>query len=198
MIIHNMDQRSDEWFEIRKKKMTASHGQEIGNCGKGLTTYIRKIMYEYFSSAERESFGNKHTERGTQLEPEARFIYEMETGCKVEEVGFIEHSEFVGCSPDGLIGTDGMIEIKCPDDKGYLDLLLDEKPESKYIWQMQMQMLVSERQWCDFMAYNPNFKQSKFIKRYFLDAEKYAKLRTGFLIGEALIKEIENKLKGAK
>ena len=61
-----------------------------------------------------------------------------------------------------------------------------------------MQMLVSERQWCDFMAYNPNFKQSKFIKRYFLDAEKYAKLRTGFLIGEALIKEIENKLKGAK
>ena len=196
MIIHNIAQRSDEWFDIRQKKMTASHGQVIGNCGKGLTSYIRKIMYEYFSSAERESFGNKHTERGNKLEPTARFIYEMHTGQNVEEVGFIEHSEYVGCSPDGLVGTDGMLEIKCPDDKGYLDLLLDKKPESKYIWQMQMQMLVAERNWCDFMAYNPNFKQDKFIQRYYPDPEKYAKLNTGFIMGEALMEEIEKSIKG--
>jgi len=193
MIIHDIDQRSDEWFEIRKLKMTASHAQEIGNNGKGLETYIKSIMQEYYSSAERESFSNKHTERGVELEPEAIFRYEMESKSTVEKVGFVEYSKYVGCSPDGFV-NDGLIEVKCPDDKAYFELLLSGKPESKYVWQMQMQMLTTGRLWCDFVAYNPNFKQDIIIIRYEADLNKFESLRLGFGAGQARIEEIIAKM----
>ena len=90
MTIHNFEQGSDQWHEVRKGKMTASHAQEIGNSGKGLDTYITKLMARVFSSGEQEHFTNAHIERGIELEAQARDIYELQTGNIVEEVGFIE------------------------------------------------------------------------------------------------------------
>jgi len=197
MLNHNIEQGSPEWFEIRKGKLTASHAQAIGNCGKGLDTYIVEMMAEFYSSGEKEQFSNKHTERGEELEPIARDIYQLETGNDVVEVGFVEYNEFVGCSPDGLIGEDGGIEIKAIDDVGYFKYLLNGESEidTKYLWQVQMNLLITGRKWWDFVAYNPNYKKTMCIFRITPDKEKFEALKKGFKIGEAKILEIKNKIK---
>ena len=194
MKIHEIKQQSPEWFNVRKLKATASHATAIGNCGKGLDTYVLEIVAEYLSSADKEQFSNKHTDRGNELEPQARAIYELTTGKDVKQVGFIEHNDYVGCSPDGLIDDDGGLEIKCIDDVGYLKMLLGEEISSDYQWQIQMNLLITGRKWWDFVAYNPNFKQSIIIKRVVPDKDKQEKLSNGFILAENKIKEILNKL----
>jgi putative phage-type endonuclease len=191
MKIHNMEQGSDEWHEIRKLKLTASHAQEISAAGKGLETYTTKIISEYFSSKEKEHYSNTHIERGNELESEARAIYELETGNKVDQVGFIEYSEYVGCSPDGLIGDDGGLEIKCNDDKIFTEYILNGKISSAYIWQVQMSLLITKRKWWDFVSYNPNFKKPLNIIRIEPDPleESQAKLLKGFEVGTNLLRE---------
>ncbi len=193
--IHNMEQRSDEWFAIKKGKASASRAQAIGNGGKGLENYIIEIMAEYYSSAEQENYTNEHMQRGIELEPIAKQVYELENDCEIKEIGFAEYNEFVGCSPDGLIGKEGMIEIKCPSDKVYLDILVNEKIDSGYVWQCQMNMLILERKWCDLIFYNPNFKKSMYIKRLKVDKDKQDKLLKGFKKVEEEIIKIKDKIK---
>lgn len=194
MIIHDIEQRTPEWFELKKFSMGASHAQAIGNCGKGLNSYIIEMMSEAYSEAPRESFTNEHIERGNELEEQARLIYELETGNSVNEVGFVSIDEYVGCSPDGMVNEDGLIEIKCPKDKVFFQFYLDRKIDTKYYWQMQMQMLVTERSWCDYVVYNPNYKQSIIIERVYPDDKYFDKLRKGFVVGSDLIKEIKRKV----
>ncbi len=188
-------QGSPEWFEIRVGKVTASHAQAIGNNGKGLENYILEVVAEMFSSSERERYSNEHTERGSELEPIARAMYELQNDVEVEEIGFAEYNDFVGCSPDGLVGKDGMIEIKCPDDKTYFNLLINEKIDSAYIWQCQMNMLILERKWCDLVFYNPNFEKSMKIFRLEPDKEMFSKLKEGFEKAEAEITRLVSKYK---
>jgi putative phage-type endonuclease len=195
MKIHNnIEQGSDDWFAIRKGKLTASHAQAIGNIGKGLDTYINELMSEYYSSGEKEQFTNKHTERGNELEPVARQIYELENDCVVEQVGFIEYNDYVGCSPDGLIGEDGGLEIKCIDDKGYFQCLLNNEIDSKYIWQVQMNLLITGRRWWDLVIYNPNYQKSMLVYRIEPDNKKQEALLEGFKTGEAQIIKIKEKI----
>ncbi len=193
MEIHNVEQGTDEWFDLRKGRMTGSHAQAIGSAGKGLETYAWEIVSESFSSGEREVYTNKDMERGNELEELAVNGYEMEKDVKVEKVGFISDGDYVGVSPDGLVGEDGMVEIKCPNDVNFFRTLIEKKIDSKYIWQMQMQLLVSGRKWCDFVAYNPNFKQSLLIVRVVPDPVMQEKLKTGLAIGQEKIKQIKSK-----
>ena len=195
MKIIDVIQQSDEWFKLRKGKISGSHAQAIGNCGKGLDTYIIETMSEYFSSGEKERFSNQHTDRGNELEAQARAIYELETGSKVEQVGLVEYNDYVVCSPDGLVGEDGGIEIKCVDDKSYLKLLLDGETDTSYIWQIQMNMLITERKWFDLVIYNPNFEKSISIYRLLPNQEMREKLLKGFNIAEEKIKLIIIKMK---
>lgn len=197
MIIHQCEQRSPEWFKLHKERMTGSHATAIGNVGKGLETYCKKIVCESLSTKTEDGLKSKDCERGNELEPIARQIYSMKTGNKVIEVGFIEQDELIGVSPDGLIGEDGGLEIKCPDDEAYFEYLLDgrEAIASGYIWQVQMNLLVSGRKWWDVVIYNPNFKNSLQIYRIEPDKEKFEKLSNGFTVGKAKILEIKNKLK---
>lgn len=194
MIIHNVEQKSDEWFKLRELRMTASHAQAIGNCGAGLDSYIYQKLSEYYSTAKKEIYTNEDLERGNELEDEARSIYELNTNTEVEQVGFIEYSESVGCSPDGLINDDGGIEIKCPNDLNYFKLLVDFKIKSDYMWQIQMNLLITGRNWWDYVVYNPNFKKDIIIERIEPNKEMFEKLLKGFDKGEKLIKEIINKL----
>ena len=189
MKIHNMEQASPEWFKVRQLKMTASHAQAIASQGKGLETYITELLAEYFSNAEKEHYSNEHTERGNELEPQARTVYELENDCFVEEVGFVEYNEYAGVSPDGLVNSDGLLEIKCPSDKTYMQQLLNKKVPSAYEWQMQYQMLATGREWCDYFVYNPNFKQSFIQIRVLADKEKQDKILVGLKLGEEKIKE---------
>jgi len=193
-MIFNFEQYSEEWWAIRQKKMTGSHAQAIGANGKGLETYITEVMTEYYSSCRPERYSNKDMERGLELEPEAADRYAGETFSVVETVGFVVYSDFIGVSPDRFVSDDGLAEIKCPNDKTYFKLLLDFKIESKYMWQMQMQMLCCNRSWCDYVVYNPNFEQAILIERVLPDEKKFEKLRAGFESGQKMIEEIEAKM----
>lgn len=202
---HLVKQNSPEWFELRLKyPLTASHAQAIGNKGKGLETLCWDKMAEFYSDAENESYTNEHLERGIELEEHARSIYELETGNTVEEVGFVtneEVSKVGGASPDGLVSTDGLIEIKCFADTKHFKMVVefqktnDFKIESQYEWQMQQQMLFTGREWCDFVAFNPNYQKSLLVKRVYRDEKKIEAIKEGLLKGEELINEIKNVLK---
>jgi len=197
-IIKNIPQQSDEWFAMRKGVMTASHAQAIGSCGKGLDSYILELMADFYAITS-DFYTNPDMERGNELEASARLVYEMEKGVTVEEVTFVKMDDCIGCSPDGLIGDDGLLEIKCPNNKNYFLIMLDPKNiDTKYLWQMQMQMLVTGRKWCDYMAYNPNFEKHFTIYRFGVDAEKQSKLLQGFEVGKRAIMELKNQVERTK
>ena len=191
MKIYNFEQRTEDWYNIRKGKMTASNAETIIANGKGLETYIYNLMAEYYSSAEKENYINADMQRGIDLEPEARLEFEFYTDLDVQEVGFIEYNDFIGVSPDGLIGDDGLIEIKCPNDSVYFKLLLSDNIKPEYIAQMQMQLYVTDRQYCYFVSYNPNCEKSLYIKKITRDEEMIEKLKKGLDKGTELIKEIK-------
>ena len=195
MQIKNNVQGSDEWLEDRKGKMTASNAQAIGANGKGLETYIYTMLAEKYSSGEEEKYTNEDMERGNELEAMARKLYELEKDVEIKEVGFVELDDYSGCSPDGLIGDDGLVEIKCPNDKNYFKFLLDGKVDSKYIWQVQMQMLVTKTEWCDLVYFNPNFKPSIKITKVRLDPVAQEKLMIGLGAGRLMIKSMQDKFK---
>lgn len=202
MQIINIQQKTPEWFALRVKyPLTASEAQAIANQGKGLETLVWEKMTERFSIADKERYSNKDLERGVELEPLAREMYELETGNKVEEIGFVINekvSSVGGASPDGKItGQKGLLEIKCFDDKKHFQMIVDKKEkgdfkiESQYEWQMQMQMLFTEEEWADFLAYNPNFKESLLIKRVYADKDKQEEIIKGLKQGEELINKIQ-------
>lgn len=197
MKIHkDIEQQSQEWFDLRKWKMTASNAQAIWNNWKGLETYIVEMMAESFSSAPKEVYSNEHTARGNELEPLARWVYELENMLTVDQVSFIEYNEFIGCSPDGLVWEEWGLEIKCQNDVKHFKMIIDgieKNLDSGYVWQVQMNLWVTKRKWWDLAFYNPNFKESLLVTRIFPDPEKFAALESGFQTGIARIKEIRSK-----
>lgn len=201
MQIHkDITQGSPEWFELRLKyPLTASEAQAIGNQGKGLETLCWEKMAQKYSSADKEQYSNKDLERGKELEPQAISLYELETSNTVETVGFVTNEEISkvgGASPDGLVNEDGLIEVKAFADTKHFKAVIDFKKtgkfeiESQYVWQMQMQMLFTGKKWCDFVAYNPNYKQSLLIQRVEADEEKQKDIIEGLKKGEIIINEI--------
>ena len=187
-MIYGMKQGSPEWFAIRRGRLTASHATAIGNCGKGLTTYVRDIIQNMIK--EPENYTNKDMERGNELEPIARQVYEFEYGVEVVEVGFITYGDYAGCSPDGLIGDDGGLELKARNDKIHLGLLLGDKVDSGTVWQMNFNMLVTGRKWWDFGSYNPNFKKSLIVQRFYPEIVKQDALINGIAKGVGLLKQL--------
>lgn len=193
MKIHNdIIQGSDEWLEMRRGKMSSSHSQEIGNNGKGLETYCKKLVMERYCN-ELEHYTNPDIDRGNELEPLARDIYQIEYE-KVEQVGLVEYSEDFISSPDGLVGKNGLIEIKCMNNMNHFQFIIDKKIQSKWIWQMQGQMLATGRKWCDFVAYNPNFDKSLVVVRVDADQTMQDKILSGIELGKNLIKQLELKI----
>jgi putative phage-type endonuclease len=155
------DQRSDEWYAERLGKFTASAMGKLMAKGAGKTrdTYLRGIRYERECRKPASDYTNAAMERGIELEAEARLSYELVTGRAVTETGFVPHPElpFSGASPDGLVGDDGLVEIKCPGWDQHIRTRDGEPPKRDYLLQMQWQMACCERQWCDFVSYHPDF-----------------------------------------
>lgn len=192
MKIYNCEQGSEEWIKCRLGKLTASTAQAIATNGKGLETLCLEKTAELLTGKPTSTFKSGAMEHGNEFEDEARSVYELETGNKVNQIGFYEYSDYVGVSPDGLIGDDGLIEIKCPTDKTYTEYLLTLKIKPEYYAQMQMQMYIMERKWCDYVVYNSNFKKSIVIKRVFPDTEFVMRLADGIHDG---VETIVNNLK---
>jgi putative phage-type endonuclease len=157
-----MEQRSAEWFATRCGKVTASRVADV--MAKTRTGYsASRVNYEAQLIAERltgtvaESYSNAAMQWGTDVEPQARAAYEFLIGCDVVEIAFADHPTIpnAGASPDGLVGSDGLVEIKCPNTATHLATLLGAGVDGKYIKQMQWQMACTGRQWCDFVSFDP-------------------------------------------
>jgi putative phage-type endonuclease len=169
-----VEQRSNEWFALRLGKVTASRVADLmakTKTGYSATreNYMAQLVVERISNSQAESFTNAAMQWGTDQEPYARAEYEATQGAMVEECGFVSHPtiEMAGASPDGLVGDDGLIEIKCPNTATMIDVLLTGTVASKYNTQMQFQMACTGRQWCDYVVFDPRMpaKAQMFIKR---------------------------------
>lgn len=159
IIIHDVVQGSEEWFACRRGKFTASNFSDLfmGKTTKTYNNLISQVVFERLTGETPESFSNEWMDRGIQLEAEAIERYESETFCKVKRVGFVELNEWVGGSPDGFV-KDGLIEVKCPKFSTLIDYILSGEIPSDYMYQMQGEMMVTGRPWCDFFAYHPKMK----------------------------------------
>jgi len=184
---HNFEQVSDEWFEFKKGKPSASNATPIGANGAGLVTYCMELAMQ-MCGIEKEFYTNKDIERGNEYEPLAATSYEFERGITLKHTGCITNDLYLNvlASPDGLVGKDGGIEIKAKNDTNHFALIQgDLKGVPKN--QIQMTLLLSGRKWWDFVSFNPNFTKSLFIYRVFPDIEYFEKLKTGFIAANKMI-----------
>lgn len=153
-----MQQRTDEWLAARAGKVTASCLDDVmaAKSTAAYQNYMAKLICERLMGSFEQSDTSAAMRRGTELEPFARDFYVVETGAIVEEVGFYEHPtvQNSGASPDGMIGNDGLIEIKCPNTATHIKTLESKIPAKKYMRQMQWQMACTGRKWCDFVSYD--------------------------------------------
>jgi putative phage-type endonuclease len=160
-MIEMMDQGTEEWFTIRIGKVTASRVADvIAKTKTGYSAsrdnYMAQLVCERLTGQKGESFTNAAMQHGTETEPLARAAYEALKDVLVDEVGFVTHPtiEMAGASPDGMVGEDGLIEIKCPNTATHIDTLLSQTVPGKYNTQMQFQMACTGRQWCDFVSFD--------------------------------------------
>jgi putative phage-type endonuclease len=167
-------QGSTEWFYQRLGKVTASRVADvIAKTKTGYSTsrdnYMAQLVVERLTFTKTESYTNAAMQWGTDTEPFARAAYEATHGVMVEEVGFVRHPsiEWAGASPDGLVGDDGCIEIKCPNTLTMIETLLSQKVPGKYFTQMQFQLACTGRKWCDYVVFDPRMpaKAQLFVKR---------------------------------
>jgi putative phage-type endonuclease len=157
-----MQQGTPEWHHARAGKVTASRIADImARTKTGVSasrkTYMGQLIAERLTGEPMESKPTAAMQWGTETEPQARTFYEFMRSATVTEIGFVEHPEIemAGASPDGLVGKDGLIEIKCPNTATHIDMLLSGKVPAKYLKQMQWQMACTGSQWCDFMSFDP-------------------------------------------
>ena len=161
-----MEQRTDEWYEARLGKVTASRVADIiaktktaYSSSRG--SYMNELLCERLTGKRNAFFQTAAMAWGTNTEPMAALAYEAKTGNLVEGVGFVPHPtiEAAGASPDGLVEHDGLIEIKCPNTSTHLDTVLASIPPAKYVTQMQWQMACTGRKWCDLVSYDPRLPE---------------------------------------
>ncbi|AQX22677.1 MULTISPECIES: lambda exonuclease family protein [unclassified Bartonella] len=160
-----MEQRTAEWFQARLGKVTASNVYNIlSRTARNLPTskyeeYKIKLMTECLVGEISHSYTTSAMQRGIEHEGDALKEYSFVYDREVTPCGFIPHPtiEMAGASPDGLIGENGLIEIKCPQSVNHLRFWMTEKIKPEYLAQMQFQMACTERQWCDFVSYDPGF-----------------------------------------
>lgn len=182
-------QGTPEWFEQRRGKVTASRIADLmAKTKSGYSTsrqnYLMQLLCERLTGKVEEGYKSTAMQRGNDLEAEARNWYQLETGESVKEVSFIDHPEinFAGASPDGLVGAEGLIEIKCPNTATHIETPRKKEPIDRYYKQMQWQMAVTGRKWCDFVSFDNRLPDNLayFCKRIPRD--------------EAVIQEIEQEV----
>jgi putative phage-type endonuclease len=166
MILETADQRTDDWYAARCGKATASRFKDAiaalksGAPAQAQRDYLTELVVERLTQQPVQRYATAAMQWGTEQEPAARAAYERVTGTSVEETGFIAHDTLMaGCSPDGLVDWDGLVEIKCPWNTAvHIETLLNGMP-TEHIPQLQGQMWITGRQWCDFVSYDPRMPE---------------------------------------
>lgn len=169
-----LEQGSPEWRMARLGHISGSNISDVMSKGKGITrkNLMMKLLSERITNAPSESWSSPAMEWGVEQEPFARMEYEVSRETFVEKTGFWKHPtiKWLGASPDGLVGKDGLVEIKCPNTTTHLEYLFNDEVPSAYYNQIQCQLWVTDREWCDFISYDPRIcKESKrlFVKRLY-------------------------------
>lgn len=179
-IIESIEQGSQEWLELRVGKVTASKFKDVMTNGKGgnlsvtAKSYMIKLVCEILRGEPMPFFENDSMRWGTETEPQARAMYELKNDVDVKEVAFVELNDFVGVSPDGLVGDNGLLEIKCPNTETQIKRFLDGVGLPKeYEAQVQGQLWVTGREWCDFVSFDPRIDvEASYIQtRVYRDKE---------------------------
>lgn len=178
-------QGSPEWFAARLGKVTASRVADViaktkTGYGASRSNYMAELVAERLTGTSGEKFSNAAMQWGTEKEPEARAAYVFAHEVEVDEIGFVGHPRITmsGASPDGLIGSDGLIEIKCPNTATHIETLIGQTVPGKYVTQMQWQMACTGRQWCDFASFDPRLPgpMRLFVRRVARDDALIAEL----------------------
>jgi len=166
MILHDAEQRSEDWYRLRAGLPTASEFSKIvtskGEPSKTAATYAITLACELYAGKPVDAWeGNTWTERGREYEQEALDFYAFASDAEVVPVGFVTDDDgSMGCSPDGLVGDDGMVEVKCLKAENHVKTILYYRKHGKcptdYVQQTQGQMMICGRQWCDLIFYHPD------------------------------------------
>lgn len=180
-IIESCEQGSAEWLAMRLGKVTASKVKDVLTKGRGNTpsktseTYMMELIAEILTGQSKPFFENDAMKWGTETEPQARAMYSVNNNfVDVKEVAFVEHNDQIGISPDGLIGDDGLLEIKCPNTTTQLKRALSDDYSSDYKAQIQMQLWVTEREWCDFVSFDPRLEcAAGYLQQRVIRDEEY-------------------------
>ena len=178
MIFHDVQQNTEEWFSLRRGKVTASNfGTFMANEGKAFgepaKRYAVQVALEQINNVRVENgYTNDHLERGKEQEPIARMLYEDEYFCDVLNGGFFDHGEY-GDSPDGLVNNEGAIEIKCVTPAIHYETLKRNSFDPAYTWQLIGHLDCTQRDWVDFVSYCPEFPKEKQLIVYRLNKSDY-------------------------
>jgi putative phage-type endonuclease len=200
-----MEQRSEEWFQARLGLVTASRVADVlakikSGESASRRNYKIQLVSERLTGERQETYINQAMQDGIDREQFARDRYVQQFG-EVEEVGFVKHPTLeAGASPDGMVGDDGIIEIKCPMGSTHTETLMTQDIPSKYVPQVQFQLLVTGRKWCDFVSYNPMFPEhlQVFVKRIEADPVYQKELESEVKQFLEEVDTIINKLKEIK
>lgn len=155
-------QGTEAWLSDRCGRVTASKIADVmaktrNGYGAGRANYMADLVAERLTGEPKQGFMNAAMQHGIDTEPQARAMYELEQGVTVVETGFVPHPTLAltGASPDGLVGEDGLIEIKCPNTATHIEMLRGGAIDRKYMLQMHWQMICTGRMWCDYVSFDP-------------------------------------------
>jgi putative phage-type endonuclease len=178
-MIHDIEQGTDAWLRLRLGKVTASKISDMlartqKGWGASRDSYRAQLVVERLTGQVQDTFRNASMEWGTVTEPMARDAYAQHMLCTVQQVGFVDHPRisWAGCSPDGLVDEDGLIEAKCPESKTHIATLLGSSFPDKYVKQAMWQMAcLPERKWVDLVSYDPRVPEPMrlFVQRIVRD-----------------------------
>lgn len=196
----HLEQGSEEWLRARCGLVTASRVADVvaktkSGWGASRANYMAELIAERLTGEPATRFTNAAMQWGTETEPQARAAYEFFHDATVVEVGLVKHPTITqsAASPDGLVGADGLVELKCPQTATHIETLLAGKIPAKYDTQMQWQMACTGRQWCDFVSFDPRLPGdlSMFCRRVMRDDARIGELESDVL---EFLADLEQKL----
>lgn len=203
-----MEQRTEEWLAARAGKFTASRFADLmavtrSGPSASRANLIATLSIERITGMCVETYSNAAMQRGVELESEARSAYESHIGGLVDEVAFVQHPTlpFVGVSPDGLVGADGLVEIKCPSATAkHLAALRSGEHATEYRWQLQGQLWVTGRAWVDVVSYDPRWPEHLrlAVVRVMRDEKAIAELESACIKGDAEVTALVEELSHMK
>jgi len=180
-----VQQGTTEWLALRAGKVTASRVADImaktkTGASASRQNYLIELALQRVTGAIEPSFTSPAMQWGIDNEAQARMAYEVFSGDFVDQVPFVEHPNIdnFGCSPDGLIRTEGLVEIKCPNSATHWATIKSGEAPSKYMYQMQTQMACTNTEWCDFVSFDPRMpeKSQLFVCRVFRDKDMISEI----------------------